>query len=441
MANKSQISPASLLEAVRHASDVRFTPPLFLKIPEELVRWLVEDLSPQHVATILSNPVFQDRIKGYRAHNFPRHRAVSLLCDEFKNETPFRDYLAALWLKQRQNEIGSLNRLSVQQIIQRRRDLVSKHGFQLLYWCCIYSEPLGLQKLAPKLAKEFPTFQPASPHAVRQEGATIVPQGIGSPPNTAKGNGKPDQLERELEEVQLMNAELEHRLEAEKGFCKKLESEILSLKAALRQAEKGSQAEKDRMKNLEENAATLQSKIASLSSASQAIHAQEKSNRALEHDLRSSRSAADEMRQKLEALSRERDQISARSLEAKSQISILHSLLSRLASVDPFSANRIQKLQSGQALLVLGSQPQIPGEYYKLASSRGLSLLYHPGFQRDAALEKMLLKCSQAFLLLPSWENIFDHEDLAGFMRKNQVPFTVLPHLTPQAFGALVEVF
>lgn len=399
------------------AQSSSFISPIFTKIPNQLVSWLMKDLSFESVQKVLSQPTFQKKIKGMRNNTLSKEQFVVVLSEEFHNNLSFRTFLGTIWKEQRKENLKLLDMMSFDEFTRNYAELLKKYGKEPLYWYCAYSENPRLQKIAFNIAQEC---------AANEEKAASE-----------------HRLKHELDAALSVKKGLEIQLQTEREFTKKLKEEILSLKSEIKSWEKELEKEKQSGKKHLGEISELEAKINSLSSADQTIHALEKTNRSLEHDLIVARKAVDEMGKKSKSASDEKEHFLAMKNEMEKTILALYAIFKHWDTLTAQSAIVAKKesRQAGKVFLIIGEENKLPIEYYNLISSVGAVLHYHAEFKHDLELEKKLSGTNMIFLFLPDWKELNKHEDLVGYLRKNKLPFLILPRLSPQVFFCFIQNF
>jgi hypothetical protein len=414
-----------------------FPSPSDMRIPADLVGWLIEDLDADARRQTLSLPLFREKLKGYRAQSLPKEKAVPLLVEGFLQDFGCRVEVRARWLKQREADLRSMSALSPQELGQSIPKHLSEKGFPAVYWHCLFSEDPLLQSLAQKLLEEL-HVQPAQQvenisWTMAYGRSPVIPE---PPPDVAARSGLAGELRRlkdELEQTRKQRKELEARAATLQSSVRNLENGIAGLQDRLRDSAQALRRKEESERAAADRAAALESRLQASASSEKRIHDFEKRLRALEHDLTQAREESRVWAEKAQSLDREKTAAAERAEWLEDSLQLL--LKIRGSGV----SKPVRRRMGG--LLIVGSRDQIPAEYYQAASSSGTAIQYQPLFRRTPELEDRAGKSDGVLLLLTDWAELEAAQDFLGFLRKKKVRVRILPWLSAEDFQAVLSVF
>jgi len=396
-----------------------FIPPIFLKIPDGLILWLIKDLPEEALQKILSGPVFKERTKGYRAKSLLDEKAFPLILNEFQKNISFRMHLGNFWKTQEKKEyIKILRGVSAGEMVQYHVSFVDRFGPGPVFWHCALSDNAVLQKVAIAVLK-----------TVQTAGMEGVSRGTQDPPAELK------QFKKELDEAKAARDKLGSQAESDRTLIRSLKSEVEALKEETRKLEIALHHEKENTKSLQEQIVEKENKIILLVGAEQAINALEKEKRSKEHGLRSAQRSIDDLQNKIQNLSSEKEAMSVTGGEMRHTLAHLFKYLS---SKQP-QVQDVKITARIKNFLLISGMKELPADYYRYAASSGLSIQYHFGFQHDIDIEKKCAKTEMIILLFKKWEEVEKHADLTGYLAKNNMQFLCIPFMPPDIMFSFLQ--
>lgn len=416
-----------------------FPSPADLKIPEELIGWLIEDLSAESHRKLLALPLFRDKLKGRRIQGLPREKVLELLTEAFHRDFTFRVEARLLWLGQRESDLRPLQALLPEDLRRSGARWMEEKGFPALYWHCLFSEDPALQKLAEKFLKDFHAAAQA-PRQVENLSWTMAygrapaslepavpPQSLAAQAGLASELRR---LKRDLEQSEQSRRTMEGRIASFQSAVRNLENEIASLQDRLRDSAKALKKKEESERAAADRAAALEGKLQAASSSDGRIRELEKRVRSREHDLAKARAETGSASQSVLRLERDLSAAQAARKEAED------SLAAWFRAAAPERGRR--KAKTGN-LLLIGDRERAPAEYYPAASSQGFALHYHPGFRRTPELEERIVQSETVAIAASAWERLDGAQDLVGLLRKKERAFRILPWLSAADFEAVLS--
>jgi len=327
-----------------------------------------------------SNPSLQKEFAGFRPEHLSKERLSSKIAPHFNKDELLREVILREWSYYHKELVSSLERFSVSRLDKEIPSLIKKHGFMAVYSGLLFDFRKGTDKLVARLERE----------TRQQKLWTEAPR---TDEFSAEGMKLFEEARKRVEELEEQRERICLEIEREKDSRAKLEDLYFSLKKENKDQKKQLEELETKFREVSQRSQSFQNQESKSSEYLSEIHALQKHKEKIEYDLQREKQFKEEAEMKSQNQQREIEKLKNDLLFSRDQIDLLQAVL----LLQEREEKRPSPLSGGMITLVCG-QENVPSSFFKLASSKGMSLLLHSSRTRDQKLEDYISR-SQCVLL------------------------------------------